>query len=322
MNVSIRTIGLLALGLCACKAQAYTFTVKNFTNKAHSIKIQLKGIAEKPSKPQVVAAYDENPLATGWAQVQQATAQFKQKAVQVAEQAKGKIEGWMSDLMKAEKTWNQKLETMQINLMQKAKNIDLNELSNELEKLEADISKKIKDDIASIDEHLLMDKINNLRKDINSKVTKLNKKIDKEVTSLDIKDWGKKLSMVQKDVSDKLTTLNQKAKDTLENANSNTIKFEIGGLRSGLCLSKIFVDEKPCTIYGLKTDYYNSLQENYVSKGDITTYVDRIKAERSTFTEISKSPVGICLSRQFDLIEDNGELILVTPSSLMNFISW
>lgn len=72
MKSVMRVSGFLVAVLYACGAQAYTFTVKNFTNNGHKVQVKLKGISEELSDIEEVQSYEPGVLMqlknklTGW----------------------------------------------------------------------------------------------------------------------------------------------------------------------------------------------------------------------------------------------------------------
>jgi hypothetical protein len=110
---------------------------------------------------------------------------------------------------------------------------------------------------------------------------------------------------------------NQMIKRDVSKIESNVATFSFTGLKSGLCVNKILVHGNSLKIYGVESKRYKELQTTF--DNNYAEFKDEIEKDikNNRYTDMSQSPVGICFSRQFDIVQRNtGELIIIAQEML------
>jgi hypothetical protein len=98
-----------------------------------------------------------------------------------------------------------------------------------------------------------------------------------------------------------------------------TAVFEFGGIR---CVSKILVDGNALPIYGVPGKKYDELQAIFDRGPGIhrMEFLGKINdgINGGKYTDMTKTLIGICFSRQFDIIDldGNGKLVAITREKI------
>lgn len=270
MNKHIIISSSLALVLSAVQLQAYTFTVKNFTQDRHTVAIQLKGPRQKPVEAQTVEAYGATPDLFSRIKAQ-------------AEDAFNKFSNLLSDKLAQ---LNQDVDTMNADTLQ-----------NRLAGLQADIEQKVKAGVLKVGAKKWVNELNVLKNDVQNK--------------LDRKKVARNLKKLQAEMDQKLANFSAAAQKATE---LDTATFSMGGIS---CVNKIIVDGNAVAIYGISPKHYDELQEMLIQdpRKFLGIITDNINAR--AYTDMTKTLVGICFSRQFDIIDlGKGKIIVITREKI------
>lgn len=391
--IYISSVSLAILYVSAM--QAYTFTVKNFTNKSHPVAVQLKGFGQKQSESQTVERY-QTRMAPQMSKLQEMVnkisglqSDLSGKLTELQATLSKNVTQGVANVNDVTQSWVNKLETLGTNLSDKMQmgmkavtNYDLTKLGQDLDTLSADINRKIDSGMVVLDANMkqAMRDLDMLRKKLKTGIENINvekmvgdleklqgtiaQKIQEKVATIDMdamardamdeltmlqrtveakiregvdlidtQQWAKNLAELRDDIAKgvksgldkinvdqlvgKIATLkdditSEKAKDIV--TTPDIVRFKFGGLRQGLCLSKIYVDGNPLPIYGVPAKEYDlyqaKIEKNANGLNEFIAYLNN----RAPSNDMSTSLVGICFSRQYDIIDLGGDegLVIIT----------
>ena len=94
--------------------------------------------------------------------------------------------------------------------------------------------------------------------------------------------------------------------------NGGFVERTFGGLRIGLCVEHLVVGNYARRVFEVSDEQYAAIIAREKSPAELAHYINM---HMTRFIYASSSPVGVCFSRQFDLFEVNGELIVITRPS-------
>jgi hypothetical protein len=280
MNIYKKALMIAVFAISTFKVQAYTFTVNNLTNEQHTVAIQLKGPGQKPSDAQTIEPL--NPANPG-----------------IWQSFKNAVSGVVDTLTQFQQ-----------------------ELSNSFNKITADLNS------STIDSNTLTRTLDNLKADIESKARLGALKVGAkpwvyELAKIqeDIKKTGRTaLSTVEKqNIATKLTNLQSKITDELakpaHNTDvklaANTVQFQFGGLRAGLCVSKILIDGNPCSIYSINAKHYDLYKDHAINNN---TQAFKGAISSGHIEDLTDALFGVCFSRTFELIKLDNKYAVITKN--------
>jgi hypothetical protein len=211
-----------------------------------------------------------------------------------------RIQGWVQDLANS---WSGTLDNL-INDVNGATSADtVDAIKKQLSDLQDDIASKMKEGALKVGAKQWVQDLNQLKNDMKKKV-------------LDRRQFVQNLSALQTKIKRDIADVTNAKKTPLD-----TAVFEFGGMRSGFCVSKILVDGNPIPIYGVPGKKYDELQTIFDQGPGVHrmeflgTITDNINA--GTYTNMTKTLFGICLSRQFDIIDlGGGNLVAITREKI------
>lgn len=182
-------------------------------------------------------------------------------------------------------------------LSQDVDTVNADTLQNKLAALQADIDQKVKAGVLKVGAKKWVNDLNALKNDMNA--------------TLDRKKLARNLSKLQAEMDQKLANFSAAAQKATE---LDTATFSMGGIS---CVNKIIVDGNAVAIYGLSPKHYDDLQEMLIQDPRKFAGVITDNVNARAYTDMTKTLIGICFSRQFDIIDlGKGKFIVITREKI------